>query len=372
MTETRGMTLAEIKAQAVLEADGTRPENAAPLALAIMEVQRDGIASHGSIYLPTYAEHVRCGKVGGRSLWSRRRAPRLATVDAATGFAHPAIAAGLPVLVRAESELGIVALAVRNSHNCGVLGHHAERIAGHRPAALCFTNAPASIAPAGGTRPVVGTNHFALAVPDENGAAALVIDQSASVAARSEVMKRARAGEAIPEGWVLDAEGNPTTDPAAGLKGTMAPSGCFKGVGVGLMVELFASAMTGATPGIDAAPFSGTVGGPPLTGQFFIAIDPGPASHGAFAARLTRLIGTIEGQPRAGAGQQAPDGTRALRRGGRRGGCRAAGADPHALNRRAAAGLHRCQARGSLAKNSSTWALLCFLRKAAPPLASAP
>lgn len=296
------MTLAEIEALALerLTAAGSRPENAAPLAHAIMEAERDGIASHGLLYLPIYVEHLQCGKVDGQAVpVIDRPRPGLVTVDAATGFAHPAITAGLPLLVEAVRGNGIAAMAVRNSYNCGVLGHHAERIASHGLVALCFTNAPASIAPVGGHRPVVGTNPFALATPDNTGGVTLVIDQSASVIAKSEVMKRARTGEALSEGWVLDADGNPTTDAEAGLKGSMAPSGGYKGVGIGLMVEMFAAALTGAQLGIDAAPFSGTAGGPPRTGQFLIAIDPGPASGEAFAARSARLMEAITDQPPA-------------------------------------------------------------------------
>lgn len=302
MSRTKRMSLGEIEqlARQVLVAAGTRPDNAAPLAHAIMEAERDGIASHGLLYLPVYVEHVRCGKVDGQARPGVDLArPGLIAVDAATGFAHPAIAAGLPNLFHAARDNGIAAMAVHNSYNCGVLGHHAERIAVQGLVALCFTNAPASIAPVGGRRPVIGTNPFALAAPDGQGAAALVIDQSASVVAKSEVMKRIRAGEPIPQGWVLDADGNPTTDADAALQGSMAPSGGYKGVGTGLMVELFAAAMTGANLGIDAAPFSGTSGGPPRTGQFFIAVDPAPGSGGDFAARLSRLVDAIDDQPPA-------------------------------------------------------------------------
>ena len=76
----------------------------------------------------------------------------------------------------------------------------------------------------------------------------------------------------------------------------MAPSGGYKGVGIALMVELMAAAMSGATLGINASPFAGTVGGPPKTGQFFLAIDPNATSSGAFAERLTDLVAAIEGQ----------------------------------------------------------------------------
>jgi len=108
------------------------------------------------------------------------------------------------------------------------------------------------------------------------------------------VMKHAREGKPIPEGWTLDSEGNSTTDADAGLKGSMAPSGGYKGVGVAMMVEVFAAALSGATLGIHASPFSGTAGGPPKTGQFFIAIDPGV--NGGFAERIANLIGAVRDQ----------------------------------------------------------------------------
>ncbi|MCA8933449.1 MAG: Ldh family oxidoreductase, partial [Rhodospirillaceae bacterium] len=285
MGQTTTMTAAEIAGFAadILEAAGTAPANAAVMARSIAAAERDGIASHGLIYLPIYVEHVRCGKVDGRAV-PVVTVPRPGTVlaDAATGFAHPAIAAAAPTLVAAARSQGVAVLAVRNSYNCGVLGHHTEAMAAHGVVALGFTNAPATIAPVGGTTPVVGTNPFSLAVPDGTGGVALLIDQSASVIARSEVVKRHREGQAIPEGWVVDAEGRPTTDPEQILKGgSMAPSGGYKGVGIGILTEVMAAALAGATLGIDASPFSGPVGGPPRTGQMFIAIDPAATSGGA-------------------------------------------------------------------------------------------
>ena len=74
------------------------------------------------------------------------------------------------------------------------------------------------------------------------------------------------------------------------------PSGGYKGVGIALLTELLAAAMTGATLGVDASPFSGTAGGPPKTGQFFLAIDPAATSGGQFADRLTRLVSVIHDQ----------------------------------------------------------------------------
>ncbi len=313
MVETRTLTLTEIEDLAfrALVAAGTSEANARPLAVATAATEADGVASHGLAYIPIYCEHVQCGKVDGvaEPVLSRPR-PGVVTVDAATGFAHPAIDAGFDALIPAAREQGIAALAIRNSYNCGVLGYHTYRLAQAGLVGLGFTNAPASIAPSGGRKPVVGTNPFSIAAPGTDGQPALLIDQSASTIAKSEVMKHAREGKPIPVGWALDAEGNPTTDPNVGLKGSMAPSGGYKGVGVALLTEIMAAALTGATLGLNASPFSGTAGGPPRTGQFFIAIDPSTTSEDAFASGIGELVSAIRSQD----GAHLPgDGRRAKR-----------------------------------------------------------
>jgi (2R)-3-sulfolactate dehydrogenase (NADP+) len=299
MSTSETLSLADIETLAfdVLVNAGTSAENARPLARATAETEADGVSSHGLAYIPIYAQHVECGKVDGTATPDvARPRPAVVTVDAATGFAHSAIDAGFAELVPLAREMGVAVLAVNNSYNCGVLGVHTRRLAEQGLLAIGFTNAPASIAPSGGAKPVVGTNPFSIAAPAADGTAEVVIDQSASTIAKSEVMKHAREGKSVPLGWVLDAEGNPTEDPNAGLKGSMVPSGDYKGVGIALMTEMMAAAMTGATLGSSASPFSGTAGGPPRTGQFFVAIDPSATSNGLFAEKLTELVASIRGQ----------------------------------------------------------------------------
>lgn len=292
------ISLEEVEALALrkLQEAGAEEGQARPVARSIRLAERDGVRSHGLMYLPVYVEHLTCGKVIGRAKpqLSRPRAGAV-VVDAAFGFAHPAIDLGFPALVEAARSCGIAALTLRRSYNCGILGHHAERIAEAGLIGLCFTHAPASIAPPGGRVPVIGTNPFALGVPDGHGRVRLVLDQSASVVAKSEVILRARRGETIPEGWALDAAGRPTTDPAAALKGTMLPAGGAKGFGAGLLVEVLASALSGAVSSREASPFSGPVGGPPGTGQCFIAIDPDAFAPG-FGERIATLAEAIEAQ----------------------------------------------------------------------------
>lgn len=313
MTDTKHLSLAEVETLATkaLLGAGTREASAVSVARAVAEAEREGIRSHGLPYVPIYCEHVACGKVDGKAEPSLERVkPGALRVDAASGFAQPAIDLGLEALTGAAREMGCAALTLHNSYNCGVLGQHVARLAREGLLALGFTNAPASIAPVGGKRPVIGTNPLALGVPGEDGEPAFVIDQSASVVAKSEVMQHARLGKPLPEGWALDAEGNPTSDPEAALTGSMAPSGGYKGFGAGLLVEVMAAALAGATLGKDASPFSGTKGGPPRTGQCFIALEPGSLSGGGFAERIAALGAAIEAEE----GARLPGARRAANR----------------------------------------------------------
>lgn len=309
MTE-RTITLAAVEQLCLraLTAAGASKDNAAAVARSTMLAERDGIRSHGLLYVPIYAEHLRCGKVDGkaRPIVSQPR-PGAVVVDAATGFAHPAIDAGWDRFIAAARLNGIAAMTVFNSYNCGVLGHHAERIAEAGLLGLCTTHAPASIAPPGGRLPVIGTNPFALGVPDGAGGAAFVLDQSASVVAKSEILLRSREGRSIEHGWAIDEDGAATLDPAAALKGSMLPAGGHKGFGVGLFVEILASCLAGAVLSKDASPFSGTMGGPPRTGQCFIAFDTSAFSTD-FSHQVASLIGAITAQADVrlpGGGRQA-------------------------------------------------------------------
>ncbi len=296
MTVTLSLAEVEDLTTRALRASGTNEANARAVADSVVASEADGIHSHGLARLPTYCEHARCGKIDGNATATVEQvSPAGLRADACDGFAHPAIDLGFEKLLPLAKETGIAALAVVRSYNCGVCGYHVERIAKAGLVALGFVNAPASIAPWGGTKGVFGTNPISCAVP-RAGAAPIVIDQSSSVIAKSEVSVHAQRGEPIPEGWAFDAEGKPTTDAKAGLAGTMVPAGAYKGAGIALIVEIMAAAVTGATLSINASSFADNSGGPPRTGQFFIAINPASFAGAGFSDQVEGLVGAITGQ----------------------------------------------------------------------------
>lgn len=282
------LTLDDVEALSfrMLTASGASTLQATPTARSIRDAEADGIRTVGLSYLPTYCDHVACGKVLGTAVPSVTQ-PRPATVvvDAGLGFCHPAYEAGEAPLVTATRANGVGVLAITHSYSAGVLGWFVERLAHHGLVALMFANSSPLVAPHGGARPFFGTNPLAWAAPRANGAP-VVADLSSSMVAWVKVNAAAQAGEAIPLGWALDAAGHPTTDAAAALAGSMAPAGGHKGSALALLVDVMAGGVAGSNFSFEAASFGGTAGGPPDVGQVIIAIDPTATMGDHFLARL--------------------------------------------------------------------------------------
>jgi (2R)-3-sulfolactate dehydrogenase (NADP+) len=282
---------------AALTGAGTAPANATYFTEAILDTELSGLEGHGFYWLQYYCEHVRSGKVDGKARPSvKKLSPVAFRVDARRGFAHPAIEKGFEKLIPAAKKNGIAGLAVTNSYNAATLGFHTGTLAKNGLVAFGFTNATPVIAPVGAAKPVIGTNPLSFAVPGKKGKIAFLIDQSSSAVAWTAVKRAADEGRAIPLGWALDKDGNPTTDPNKGLEGSMAPSGGYKGFGQGLIVEVMCAALAGALRGPQMGSFMENDGKPIGCGQFFIAIAPDGFSGGRFAKQVTALMKSITSQ----------------------------------------------------------------------------
>lgn len=278
----------------------TSPANARYFTEAILDTELSGLEGHGFYWLQYYCEHVKSGKVDGKAKpVVKMMTPAAVRVDAKRGFAHPAIEAGFKKLIPAARKNGIAALAVHGSYNAATLGYHTGVLAKEGLLAFGFTNATPAIAPVGGKKPVIGTNPMSFAVPGKKGKIAFLIDQSSSQVPWTAVKLASEAKRPIPLGWALDADGKPTTDADAGLAGSMAPAGGYKGFGQGLIVEVMCAAMTGSFRGPQMGSFMENDGKPIGCGQFFMALDPRKFSDGMFDRQVQALVKSITSQPGA-------------------------------------------------------------------------
>jgi (2R)-3-sulfolactate dehydrogenase (NADP+) len=290
---------AEARVAGALARNRTAEANAAATARALVAAEVDGLAGHGLSRVASYAAQARVGKVDGfAEPVVSRPAPAVAAVDAAHGFAYPALDAAVTALAGIAPEMGVAAAPVRRSHHAGAVGHVVEALAARGLVGLLFANSPPAIAPWGGKRGLFGTNPIAFACPRADDAP-VVVDLSLSKVARGNILAARQRGEAIPAGWAFDADGRPTTDPDAALAGTMAPMGDAKGTALALMVEILAAALVGANVAGAASSFLDAEGPPPGTGQLLLALDPAALGGADALARVAALASAVAAEPGA-------------------------------------------------------------------------
>jgi (2R)-3-sulfolactate dehydrogenase (NADP+) len=277
-----------------LERAGAMPSMARATARALVAADACGLASHGVSRVPQYATHLRNGRADGaaqpRIVKERGSA---ALVDAGCGLAFPACALAVETAIRRARESGVAFVAVTNSHHFGAAALHLLPVAEAGMIGLAFGNSPAAMPAAGGRTPLFGTNPIAAIFPRRD-ASPLTIDLSLSEVARGKLMVAAKEGKAIPLGWALDRDGAPTTDPAAGLEGSMLPAGGVKGAMLALIVELLVTSLTGAALGFEATSFFVDEGNRPRLGQAFLVIDPDAlAGRDRYHERVETLVAAM-------------------------------------------------------------------------------
>jgi (2R)-3-sulfolactate dehydrogenase (NADP+) len=282
-------------AQRALAHAGASEAMARITADALADAEAQGLSSHGMARVPQYATHLRNGRADGRAVAviARERGGAI-LVDARSGLAFPACALAVDEAVRRAREFGVAFAGVTNSHHFGVAAWHLRPVCAAGMVGLAFGNSPAAMPAAGGKRALFGTNPVAAVFPRRD-ATPLSIDLSLSQVARGKVMVAAKQGKSIPLGWALDRDGQPTTDAAAALEGSMLAMGGTKGAMLALVVELLVTALTGAALGFEASSFFVDEGNRPRIGQAFLVIDPDAlAGRDVYLERVETLVSAMQ------------------------------------------------------------------------------
>jgi LDH2 family malate/lactate/ureidoglycolate dehydrogenase len=276
-----------------LTACGVAADEARLVAASVVEADLEGQGSHGLIRLPMYCRRLRSGLIdAAASPVVIRETGSTATLDARNCLGPVSARRAVELAVAKAAAAGAGICAVRNGNHLGALAFHLREPARESGFLLLgFSNSAPGLAPPGGSRPMLGTNPIAAAIP--TGVEPVVVDMATSQVARGRVMKAMRLGQPIPLDWAADSEGRPTTDPAAALEGWMLPMGGPKGFALALLVE----ALTGVLADSGVGP---EVGGnyvqtdrPSRVGHCFIAINPLAFADG-FAERMDQLVADIK------------------------------------------------------------------------------
>jgi len=271
---------------------------AGPTIDALILAEAQGLASHGISRVPMYLAHVTHGRVNPNAVpVIQQQSASAALINADNGFAFPACNQAIKLAIQKASETGIAVGAVTNSHHFGVAGNHLRAIADAGLVGWAMGNSPAAMPAWGGKRAIFGTNPIAAIFPRTN-ADPILVDLSLSEVARGKIMVAAKNGTPIPQGWALDAKGNPTTDAKAALAGMMLPMGGVKGAMLAMVVEIMVTALTGAHFGAEADSFFIDAGNQPRLGQLFLVINPDAlAGRLAYESRLSALIDVVLQDP---------------------------------------------------------------------------
>ena len=296
----------------LFQAWGMAAEWIAPTVEAMAETDLRGVDSHGIAMMPLY-DHLR--RSGGLNMTPNvrvlRETPVVATLDADAGLGHAVSVRAMGMAMAKARNLGIGAVAVRNSHHFGATGAYPLIAARAGLIGLACTNGlSALMVPTRAKAPFFATNPLAFAVPAGRNPP-FVLDMSTTTGAVGKVKLAWYAGKLLPEGWLLDPEGGamrepePAFDGRGRLKagygvtplGAAAETASHKGYGLGGMVEILAALLSGASFAGDARGRPGA-GRPEDVGHFFMAIDPAAFREtDAFLADMDEMIDSLHALP---------------------------------------------------------------------------
>lgn len=276
MTEMTRIEVAalQVRIAAILQRAGLSEPQAAAMSRIFNAAERDGCKSHGVYRLEAALKTIKAGKVAPDAVPELQDdGSGVIRVAAAGGFSGLAFEMGAKTLAERANQHGIAALVINDCVHFSALWYEVEHMAGLGVAAMAMCPSYATVAPSGGTTPLLGTNPYAFGWPRPSGPA-YVFDFATSVAARGEIELYRRAGKPLPEGWAIDANGQPTTDPTAALEGAMLPFGAHKGSAIATMVEVLAGPMIGDLTSQGALDVLGTTAYAPRHGELIIAFSP--------------------------------------------------------------------------------------------------
>lgn len=285
----------------LLSAGGVGREEARWVAESLVGANLRGHDSHGVMRIPYYLDTVAKREVvPGAEFQVLKDEPTLVVADGGWGFGQTQARRLMDRLIAKAKAAGTGVGTLIHCGHIGRLGEYCEQAAAAGLVSMIMVNthgAARRVAPVGGKAPRLGTNPLAVGAP--NGAAPLVLDFGTSATAEGKVRVKKIAGQLCPDGWLLDSEGRPTNDPNtlyANPPGTILPMGgsqAYKGFGLGLMIEIFAGALSGGV----------TIREKPINQNgncvFMLALDPEHLGGGGhFAAEVTQLVAFMRSCPR--------------------------------------------------------------------------
>ena len=253
---------------------GISPADARSIAELMVRADVQGSEGHGVFRLPQYIRRIRGGAVNVKpDIRVVREAAGMALVDGDNGMGHLVMRFATAKAIEKAKTAGVAWVGVRWSNHAGPASLYAAMPLEHDMAGLYLAVGNANHLPAwGGLDMLLSTNPIAVAVP-AGEEPPIVLDMATTVAAYGKVKTKAQRGEMMPEGWMMDRQGRPLTDPRRANDGFLLPIGGYKGYGLALIFGLLAGTLNGAAMGKDVVDFNADDTTPTNTGHVIMAIN---------------------------------------------------------------------------------------------------
>ena len=283
-----------------LHAAGLERDAADRVAALMSRADLQGSDGHGIIRLVPYIARIEAGGINLRpTIRVVAERPAMALLDGDNAMGHVVMERAAELAIDKARTNGVGWVGARHSNHAGPASLYARMALEHDMIGVYFAVGNANhLPPWGGLDMLLSTNPLAVAVPSGSGAP-IVLDMATTVAAYGKVKAKAQKGEAMPEGWMIDRQGNALLDPKRAAEGFLLPIGGYKGYGLALIVGLLAGTLNGAAMGKDVVDFNVDQTTTTNTGQAILAIDLAAFGDVAdFKARVDTLAADLRGSER--------------------------------------------------------------------------
>jgi L-2-hydroxycarboxylate dehydrogenase (NAD+) len=253
---------------------GVPPDDARSVAELMVRADLSGSEGHGIFRLPHYVRRIRAGGINVRpQIRIEREKAATALINGDNGIGHLVVRRAAEIAIEKAEHCGVSWVGINHGNHAGPAFLYASMPLEKDMVGLYSAVGSANhLPPWGGTEMLLSTNPIAAAIPAYEEPP-LVMDMATTVAAYGKVKTAAQRGETMPEGWMIDKEGNPLTDPTRAAEGFLLPIGGYKGYALALVLGLLAGTLNSAALGRDVIDFNADDTTTTNTGQFVVAIS---------------------------------------------------------------------------------------------------
>jgi LDH2 family malate/lactate/ureidoglycolate dehydrogenase len=257
-----------------LAAAGIPPGDARQVAALMAEADARGGDAHGVFRLPQYVKQIESGAVNPRpNIRVVEDRPGTALVDGDNALGHLVMKRATELAIEKARRCGVAWVGTRRSNHAGPAQLYPRMAAAQDMIGMYFCVGNANLLPPwGGTEVLLSTNPIAIAVPSSRHSS-IVLDMATTNTAFGKIRLKAQRGEPMPEGWMIDRQGKPLTDPKRASEGFLLPIGGPKGYGLALMIGLLAGTLNGAAFGRDVVDYTVDSKTPSNTGQSIVVVN---------------------------------------------------------------------------------------------------